>query len=161
MRSGRSGRRVQVSEPGDTRPATDADASRTAGTSTGELIARVSRQIRHLVGQELALARAELAEKGKDAGRGARLFGGAGVVALYGGGAMVAAAIAGLAVVWPVWAAALVVGVVLLAVAGVLALAGRKQVGRAVPPMPEKATASVKADAREIKDHLSDRHHYA
>jgi hypothetical protein len=121
----------------------------------------VSRQIRHLVGQELALARAELAEKGKDAGRGARLFGGAGVVALYGGGAMVAAAIAGLAVVWPVWLAALVVGVVLLAVAGVLALAGRKQFGRAVPPMPEKATASVKADAREIKDHLSDRHHYA
>jgi hypothetical protein len=152
---------VQVSEPDDTRLATVAGASRTAGTSTGELIARASRQIRHLVGQELALARAELAEKGKDAGRGARLFGGAGVVAIYGGGAMVAAAVAGLAVVWPIWVAALVVGVVLLAVACVLALAGRKQVGRAVPPMPEKATASVKADAREIKDHFSDRHHYA
>jgi hypothetical protein len=157
----RSGRRVQVSEPGDTRLATVAGASQTAGTSTGELIARASRQIRHLVGQELALARAELAEKGKDAGRGARLFGGAGVVAIYGGGAMVAAAVAGLAVVWPVWVAALVVGVVLLAVAGVLALAGRKQFGHAVPPMPEKTTASVKADAREIKNHLSDRHHYA
>jgi hypothetical protein len=122
---------------------------------------RGRRQIRHLVGQKLALARADLAEKGKDTGRGARLFGGAGVVAIYGGGAMVAAAVAGLAVRWPIWAAALVVGVVLLAVAGVLALAGRKQVGRAAPPMPEKATASVKADAREIKDHFNDRRHYA
>jgi hypothetical protein len=150
-----------VSEPGGTRPATVADTSPTAGASTGELIAQVSRQIRDLVGQELALARAELAEKGKEAGRGAGLFGGAGAIAFYGGGALVIAAVAGLAIVWPVWAAALVVGVVLLAVAGALALAGRKEVGRAVPPVPEKAAASVKADAREIKGHLSERHHYA
>jgi hypothetical protein len=71
------------------------------------------------------------------------LFGGTGVVAIYGGGAMVAAAVAGLAVVWPIWVAALVVGIVLLAVAGVLALAGRKQVGRAVPPMrPRRAVGA-------------------
>ncbi|MCW2947801.1 MAG: hypothetical protein JWR24_4518 [Actinoallomurus sp.] len=149
-----------VREPGNTRPATAADTSPTAGASTGELVAQASRQISDLVGLELALARAELAEKGKDAGRGARLFGGAGVIAFYGGGAVVVAAVAGLAVVWPVWAAALVVGVVLLAVAGVLVLAGRKQFGRAGPPVPEKATASMKADVREIKDHLSERHHH-
>jgi hypothetical protein len=152
-----------VSESGDTRPGRAAAEPAAAvpppaDASTGELVEQATRQIGELVRQELALAKAELAEKAKAAGRGAGLLGGAGVVAWYGGGAVVVAAVAALAVAWPVWVAALVVGAVLLAVAGVAALAGRKQLRRAVPPMPEQATASVKADVQELKDHLSERH---
>src|SRR6476661_7664091 len=93
--------------------------------SAGELVSRATRQISELVHKEMALAKAELADKGKQAGVGAGLFGGAGVVALYAGAALIGAAVAGLAVVWPTWLSALVVGVVLLAVAGILALVGR------------------------------------
>jgi uncharacterized membrane protein YqjE len=132
------------------RPGTDA--------SVGELVSQATRQISELMHQELALAKVELVDKGKNAGRGAGLFGAAGTVAFYGGAALVGAMVAALAVVWPTWAAALVVGVVLLIVAGVLALIGRRQLRRAVPPTPEQAIESVKADAREIKDHLRERH---
>jgi MFS family permease len=153
MVSVREGHRP-VTRPGaytpGTRPGTDATA--------GELVSQAARQISELVHQELALAKAELAEKGRDAGRGAGLFGAAGTVAFYGGATLVGAAVAALAIVWPTWAAALVVGMVLLIVAGVLALTGRKQLRRAVPPAPEQAIESVKADAREIREHLRERH---
>lgn len=128
-----------------------------ADTSTGDVVAQASRQISELVRQELALAKAELADKGKNAGHGAGLFGGAGAIAFYGGGSLVSAVIAGLAVVWPVWAAALVVGVVLLAAAAVLGLAGRKRLSRATPVAPTEAAASVREDVHEIKDHLHGR----
>jgi uncharacterized membrane protein YqjE len=149
-----------VGEAGNVRPGRSASESAGDGskTSTGELVAQASRQIRDLVRQELALAKAELAEKKRHAGLGAGLFGGAGVVAFYGGGVLIAAAVAALALVWPVWLAALVVGLVLLAIAGVLSLTGRRQLGQAAPPLPEHATASVKTDIHEIKDHLSERH---
>jgi Putative Actinobacterial Holin-X, holin superfamily III len=40
---------------------------------------------------------------------------------------------------------------VLLAVAGVLALTGRKQVERGTPPLPEQAIESTKRDVDEVK----------
>ncbi|MEV5754012.1 phage holin family protein [Actinoallomurus sp. NPDC052308] len=126
--------------------------------STGELVSRATRQISELIHQEFALAKAELADKGKEAGRGAGLFGGAGTVAFYGGATLIGAAVAGLAVALPVWAAALIVGVVLLAIAGLLAAAGRSRLRRATPPLPEQATESVKTDVHEIKDHLKEGH---
>ena len=59
--------------------------------------------------------------------------------------------------VLPAWAAALIVTVVLFVVAGVLALLGKKQVSQAVPPMPEAAIASVKADVDAVKHAVKDR----
>ena len=53
--------------------------------------------------------------------------------------------------VLPLWAAALIVTVVLLAAAGVAALIGKKQVAQATPPAPEKAIAGVKEDVATIK----------
>jgi uncharacterized membrane protein YqjE len=120
--------------------------------STGELVKRLSTQVTELVRGELELARTELAEKGKRAGKGAGLAGAGGVVALYGVGALIAAAVAALALVWPVWLAALVVGIVVLAVAGVLALAGRSQLKQAVPPAPEQATRGVREDVEVVKE---------
>jgi hypothetical protein len=119
--------------------------------STGELVKRLSTQLSELIRGELELARAELTAKGKRAGTGAGLAGAGGVVALYGVGALIAAAIAALALVMPVWLSALIVGVVLLLVAGVLALAGRSQLRRATPPMPEQAVEGVQRDVETVK----------
>jgi Flp pilus assembly protein TadB len=125
--------------------------------STAELVQRASEQISTLVRDELALAKAELAEKGKHAGIGVGLFGGGGVLALYGTGALVATGIIALALVLPLWLAALIVTVVLFLAAGVLALLGKKQVTKAVPPEPKAAIASVKADVDEVKHAVKDR----
>jgi hypothetical protein len=119
--------------------------------SVGELVNQLSQQTSTLVRQELRLAQTELQEKGKRVGIGAGMFGGAGLAALYGVGALVAAAIIGIGTLLEPWIAAVIVGVVLLAVAGVLALSGRKQVERGTPPLPEQAIESAKRDVDEIK----------
>jgi len=118
--------------------------------STAELVKLAAEQVSTLVRDELKLAQIELTEKGKRAGLGVGMFGGAGVVALYGVGACLAALIIGLAAVMPAWLAALIVGVVLFAVAGVLALLGKGQVKKAVPAMPQETVAGVKADIETI-----------
>jgi MFS family permease len=120
--------------------------------STGELVQRLSAQLSELVRRELDLARTELATKGKRAGAGAGLAGAGGVVALYGVGALIASAIAGLATVVPVWLSALIVGVVLLLVAGVLALVGRSRLREATPPVPEQAVRGVQDDVAAVKN---------
>jgi hypothetical protein len=119
--------------------------------STGELIQRLSTQLSDLVRRELELARAEVTAKGKRAGAGAGLAGAGGVVALFGVGALIAAAIAALAIVLPVWLSALIIGVALLLVAGLLALAGRSQLRRATPPLPQQAVHGVQDDVAAVK----------
>ena len=117
----------------------------------GELVQDLSRQTSTLIRQEMRLAQAELAEKGRHAGKGAGMFGGAGVVALYGVGALVAAAILGLATVIEPWIAAAAVGAVLLLVAGILALTGKKELDEAGPPKPEQALESMQRDVETVK----------
>jgi membrane protein implicated in regulation of membrane protease activity len=104
------------------------------------------------VRDELALARAELTEKGKHAGLGAGLFGGGGVLALYGVGALIATVILLLDLAMPAWVATLIVTVVLLISAGALAMIGRREVRRAVPPAPEAAAQSVRADVDAVAE---------
>ena len=116
-----------------------------------ELVQRASQQLTELVRGELRLAQAEMKEKGKRYGKGGGLFGGAGVVGFLMLQALVATVIAALAVPLPVWAAALIVTVVLGVIAAVMALSGKKQVDRAAPPMPEQTIENVKADVAEIK----------
>jgi uncharacterized membrane protein YqjE len=118
----------------------------------GDLVQQLSQQTAALVRQEMRLAQVELQEKGKRAGIGAGMFGGAGLVALYGVGALIAAAILLIGTALEPWLAAVIVGAVLLAVAGVLALLGRKQVDRATPPKPERAMESVQRDVAHVKE---------
>ena len=118
----------------------------------GELIQELSQQTATLVRQELKLAQLEMKEKGKRAGLGAGLFGGAGLVALYGLGTLIAAIVLVLATFIEPWIAALIVAVVLFAAAGVLGLVGKKQVDQATPAAPEQAIASTKADVDEVKE---------
>jgi uncharacterized membrane protein YqjE len=124
----------------------------TADQPIGDLVQQLSSQTASLVRKEIRLAQLELQEKGKHAGIGAGMFGGSGLVALYGLGALVAAAILGLSTAVAGWLAALIVAVVLFAVAGVLALTGKKQVDQATPPTPEAAIDSVQTDIDEVKE---------
>jgi Putative Actinobacterial Holin-X, holin superfamily III len=123
-----------------------------AGASAGDLVQQLSEQVSRLVRDELKLATTEMTRKGKGAAVGIGIFGGSGIVALFGLGCLLLAAIAALALVMPAWAAALIVGAVLLAVAGVAALAGKRQLSRATPPVPEQAVQSLKADVETIKE---------
>jgi hypothetical protein len=120
--------------------------------STGELVGQLSDQVSRLVRDEVRLAQAEVTQKAKRLGVGAGLFGGAGVVAVLGLGALVTAAILGLANVLPGWLAAILVAVVLFAVAGVLAVLGKKDVAKATPPLPTETIASVQADIDAVKE---------
>ncbi len=136
-----------MAEPnGTAQPAVGPDAS------AGELVKNLTDQVSRLIRDELKLAEYEMTTKAKRMGRGAGMFGGSGLVALYGIACLLAAAIIGLASVLPAWAAALIVGGALLVIAGVAALLGKSQVSKAVPPMPEQTVQSVKADVEEIKE---------
>jgi membrane protein len=117
----------------------------------GELVQDLSRQTSTLIRQEMRLAQAELAEKGRHAGKGAGMFGGAGIVALYGVGALIAAAILGLATVLEPWIAAAAIGAGLLLIAGILALTGKKELEEAGPPKPEQTLDSVQRDIETVK----------
>jgi uncharacterized membrane protein YqjE len=119
--------------------------------STAELLRELSEQTGDLVREEMELAKAELREKGKAAGLGAGMFGGAGLVALYAVGALTACVILALAIVVDAWLAALIVGVGYLALAGILALTGKKKVEQATPPLPEQAIESTKEDIEWTK----------
>ena len=123
--------------------------------STAELLSSLTDQVTRLVRDEVRLAQAEVTTKAKRLGVGAGLFGGAGVVALLGLNALITAAILGLGNVIPGWLAAIIIGVVLFAVAGVLALLGKKDVQQAAPPLPTETIESVKADVATVKDRVS------
>jgi len=118
--------------------------------STGELLGQLSSQTSRLIRDELRLAQKEMQESARHAGVGAGLAGAAGVFAVLGLATLIAAAVAALALVLPVWAAAVIVAVVLFAVAGIAALVGKKQVEQ-VPPPAAVSVDSVKNDIAELK----------
>ena len=119
--------------------------------STADLLRRLSEQTTTLVRQEIELAKVELTEKGKKAGIGAGMFGGAGALGFYALGAFTACLILALDLAVAGWLAALIVTVLYGAIAGVLALTGKKKVAEATPPVPELAVDSTKEDVRWVK----------
>jgi MFS family permease len=125
----------------------------TRDTSTGELVSRLSQQMSTLVRDEIRLAQLDLTEKGKRVGVGAGALGGAGAIAYLAAATLIAAAVLGLAEAVPSWLSALIVGLVLLVVAGVLALFGKKKVQSATPPVPTEAVEGLKQDVQTVKEH--------
>ena len=115
-----------------------------------ELVSDLSAQTSRLVRDEMRLATAELKESAKHAGVGAGLIGASGLMAVFGLAALITAAIAGLALVLPVWASALIVAVVLFVIAAVAALISKAQ-AKKVPPPLQVSTESVKKDIQEVK----------
>ena len=131
---------------------TDPDLQhRPADATTVQLVQQLTEQSKHLIRSELRLAQAEMTQKTKRAGFGVGLFGGAGLVALYGVGTLIATVILALALLMPPWVAALIVSILLFTVAAVAAVMGKKQVGGATPPQPEQTIANVKEDVDTLK----------
>jgi membrane protein len=119
--------------------------------STAELLRRLSEQTTELARKEVELAKVELQEKGRKAGIGAGLFGGAGALGFYALGAFTAFLILELDTAVAAWLAALIVTVVYGAIAGVLAMRGKTKVTEAAPPLPEQAVETTKEDVRWVK----------
>lgn len=117
----------------------------------GELLRQLSEETSALVRQELELAKAELSQKGKEAGAGAGMVGAGAVAALLALGALTACLIAALDLAMATWLAALIATVTWAAIAGVLALTGRERLTRAVPPVPEQTVDTMKEDVAWAK----------
>ncbi len=128
------------------------DGNQLSQEATSDLVRKLADETKTLVRQELALAQAELQEKGKRAGIGGALFGGAGLVSVFAVGALVATAILLLAEVVAPPLAAGIVTVVLAAIAGVLALTGKREVDQATPPVPERAQEGVQRDVETVRE---------
>ncbi len=138
---------VRTATPAAHRPAADRPVA--------DLVKDISELVPQLVRDEIKLAQLELTRKGKQAGIGAGMLTGSGLVALYGIGCLIAAVVIAISAAIAAWLAALIVGLALLAVAGVAALAGKSRLQQATPPVPRQAVDSVQADIREIKDELA------
>jgi MFS family permease len=117
----------------------------------GDLLKQLADQTGTLVHQEIDLAKAEMAAKGKQAGKGAGLLGAAALIGLLAAGALTAFLIMLLDGALANWLSALIVAVVFAAIAGVLALQGRKKIQAATPPMPEQTVDTVKEDVEWAK----------
>jgi len=121
---------------------------------TADLLRDLSQQTTDLVRQEIDLAKAELGEKGKQAGLGAGMFGGAGIFGAGAFAALTTAIVVGLDQAMALWLAALIVAVVYGAVAAALALRGKQKVQEVGAPVPEQATESVKEDVQWAKTRM-------
>ena len=112
----------------------------------GEVTSALTRDLALLVRQELELAKAEMAEKGRVAALGLGMMGGAGVTALLAAGALTACAVLVLSLFLPAWLSALLVGAALGAVAFLLAVRGKDQVGKAGTLIPEQTIETIEED---------------
>ncbi|NKY86661.1 phage holin family protein [Nocardia veterana] len=140
---------IDTARPGTAR----SGAARPQESATvAELVGTASEQLSRLVREEMRLAAAEAQGKAKRLGAGAGLGGAAAVLALAALGAFVAAAILALALVVPAWGAALIVAGALCALAGLFGLAGRANIRKGTPPVPEHAVADVRQDLTMIKE---------
>lgn len=119
----------------------------------GEVVASVADGFRTLIRKHAELAKVEIAEAASARAVGAGMFAGAAVVGMYALGFIAAAVAAGLAVILPVWAAILIVAVLLSLAAGVLAMAGRRAL-RTAPAAGERTRETLKEDARWAKQQI-------
>jgi hypothetical protein len=120
------------------------------------LLREEAERARESVGRDIALAKDELSEKGKHAGMGAGMFGGAAVAAILALGTLTAFLILALDGVMDNWLAALIIGLVWTAAAIFLALRGRAELRKMGSPMPERAINQLKADAGNLASGLKE-----
>jgi Putative Actinobacterial Holin-X, holin superfamily III len=121
----------------------------------GEVAKELTSDLSLLMRQEIELAKAEMAEKGRTAAPGLGMFGGAGIVALCAAGALTAFLVLVFSLFLPDWAAALIVGAALAAIAYVLIRQGKERVAEAGKPIPEQTIETVKEDVEWAKTRAS------
>ncbi len=122
----------------------------------GGLISGILNDLRTLVKEEIALARAELREQAGRARSAALSFGIAAGAILFGVAFLLVALAVGIAELagWPVWAGFLLVGL-LLGIVGFMSFAsGRKQI-RTFHPVPEQTVTTLKENSEWIAKRLS------
>ncbi|NAZ81449.1 phage holin family protein [Kineococcus sp. R8] len=134
--------------PGPASPRDPADAT------VGQLVSDLTQQMSRLVRDEVAVAQLDLKAKGKKAGFSLGAFSAAGLLAFFAVACLVTTAVLALALVLDGWLAALIVAVVLLALAGVAALVGKKELDQATPPLPQASIDGLKTDAATVKEGL-------
>jgi hypothetical protein len=121
----------------------------------GEIAKDLTHDVSLLVRQEIELAKAEMTQKGRTAAPGIGMLGGAGVVALCAAGALTAFLVLVCSIFLPEWAAALIIGAVLAAVAYLLVRQGKERVSDAGKPIPEQTIETVKEDVEWTKTRAS------
>ena len=123
--------------------------------SIGDLVSTLSEKLSTLIRPEIELAKAEMAEKAKHAGLGIGLFVGAGVLAFWATGVLIATIILGIAEGLPAWLAALIVFVAILLVAGLMVFLGKRALEKSSPPVPERAQANIRLDVEAVRQGLA------
>lgn len=131
------------------------DIRRDDRASIGDLVSALSEKLSSLIRNEIALAKAEVAEKAKHAGIGIGMFVAAGVLAFWGTGVLIATIVLGIAEGLPAWLAALIVTVLVFGAAALLGILGKRALDKGTPPVPERAQASIKADVEALKQGLA------
>ena len=126
------------------------DDTQTAGRSTGDIMQDVVHDFGDIVRAEMRLARAELIETAGRAGKAAGMMGGAAVSGLLAGMCLAATGIVLLAMIMPLWLAALIMAVILLLAAGAMFAMGRTQFGE-INPKPERTVQTLKEDIEWAK----------
>lgn len=116
--------------------------------SVGQLVGKLTENLSHLVRDELQLAQAQIAEKGKALGSGVGAFAGAALFGLFGFGWLLVGGFLALSRVLPPWAAALIVGGVLLLIAGIAALVGKSLMKNAPAPQTKQ---NIQKDIEALK----------
>lgn len=125
----------------------DLTTGKTTDPSLGELVGQATKELSTLVRKEVELAKAEISTEVAKAGKGAGMFGGAGVTGLYALTFLSLAAMFGLGAVMPLGWAALIVGAVYLLITGILAMTGKKAFSD-FSPKPERTIKTLKEDAQ-------------
>jgi putative superfamily III holin-X len=120
--------------------------------STRQLVKDLSQQITTLARQEVELAKAEMAEKGRKAGLGAGMLAGGAIAGLMAIGALSAFLVLALAEAMPAWLAALLVTALWAGAAAVLAWRAKEKLEEMGKPVPEKTVESVKEDIEWLRD---------
>jgi len=126
-------------------------ANHTIGERSASDIAQdVMRDMGDVVRGEIRLAKAEISEKAAKAGKAGGFYGAAALCGVMGFACLVLAGVAALALVMPVWLAALLMSVMLVCFAAA-AYAGGKAKMKDINPVPERTVQTIKDDIEWAK----------
>ena len=124
-----------------------------AEPSVGELLRALARDTGVLMRQELKLAGTEMTVKARRLALSTALVVIGGALALAGLMVLLAAAVAGLSAKFPVWASALIVGLLVMAVGGVFINRGLTALKR-IDPLPNETIGTLKRDVEWAKEQV-------
>jgi uncharacterized membrane protein YqjE len=115
-----------------------------------DMISGVVENVQNIVRYEVQLAKTELQQEAKTAGKGVAMLAAGALVGFYALGLFLLTAVWALATQVDRWLAALIVAVVVAVIAGALAMVGKKKLDE-FSPKPDETIDSVKEDIEWVK----------